>query len=320
MASGSLSLLESAKYGNDQLAAGVVETLIQESPILEMLPFTAIQGNALKVNVEDTLPAPAFRNVNENYSRTFGTDTERFFGCSILGGEVFIDNYIVRVQANQISAKARQYAKFAKAMSRTFDKYFFDGTGTAKDFKGINALIDDGLGQTIDQSGNTLGTDGTGGALTLAKMDEAMDLLRNQSSPDALLMNRTLRRKVTSLARNTSGYFTLLDVGEDMLGRQVSTYNGVPIRIIGDDKDGAAILDFDENPGDGGTDCSSIYSIAFGTDENVYGILGLGGSFDVVDFGETEASPGHMGRVECYPGVVVANSFSVVRHGGITNA
>jgi len=313
MASGSLSLLESAKYGNDQLAAGVVETLIQESPILEMLPFTAIQGNALKVNVEDTLPAPAFRNVNETYTRTYGTDTERFFGCSILGGEVFIDNYIVRVQANQISAKARQYAKFAKAMSRTFDKYFFDGTGTAKDFKGINALIDEGLGQKVIQASG-------GGTLTLAKMDEAMDTVRNQSSPDALLMNRTLRRKITSLARNTSGYFTLLDVGEDMLGRQVSTYNGVPIRIIGDDKDGSAILDFDEDPGDGASDCASIYSIAFGTDENVYGILGLGGSFDVVDFGETEASPGHMGRVECYPGVVVANSFSVVRHGGITNA
>ncbi len=312
MASGSLSLLESAKYGNDQLAAGVVETLIQESPILEMLPFTAIQGNALKVNVEDTLPAPAFRNVNETYTRSFGTDTERFFGCSILGGEVFIDNYIVRVQANQISAKARQYAKFAKAMSRTFDKYFFDGTGTAKDFKGINALIDEGLGQKHPVATN-------GGALTLALMDEANDLLRSQSSPDALLMNRTIRRKITSLARNTSGYFTLLDVGEDMLGRQVSTYNGVPIRIIGDDKDGSAILDFDETQGSSDV-TSSVYAISYGTDENVYGILGLGGSFDVVDFGETEASPGHMGRVECYPGVVVANSFSVVRLHGITNA
>lgn len=311
MASGSLSLLESAKYGNDQLAAGVVETLIQESPILEMLPFTAIQGNALKVNVEDTLPAPAFRNVNETYSRTYGTDTERFFGCSILGGEVFIDNYIVRVQANQISAKARQYAKFAKAMSRTFDKYFFDGTGTAKDFKGINALIDEKLGQKKEVATN-------GGTLTLALMDETNDLLRGQSSPDALLMNRTLRRKITSLARNTSGYFTLLDVGEDMLGRQVSTYNGVPIRIIGDDKDGNAILDFDETQGSS-SETASIYSISFGTDENVYGILGLGGSFDVVDFGETEASPGHMGRVECYPGVVVANSFSVARLKGITN-
>jgi len=312
MASGSLSLLESAKYGNDQLASGVVETLIQESPILEMLPFTAISGNALKVTVEDTLPAPAFRNVNENYSRTFGTDTERFFGCSILGGEVFIDNYIVRVQANQISAKARQYAKFAKAMSRTFDASFFDGTGTSKDFKGINALIDEGLGQKV-----SMGTNGA--ALTLDKMDEAMDSVRNQSSPDALLMNRTVRRKVTSLARNTSGYFTLLDVGEDALGRQVSTYNGVPIRIIGDDKAGAAILDFDETQGSSSV-TSSIYALAFGTDENVYGILGLGGSFDVVDFGETEASPGHLGRVEVYPGVVIANSFSAVRLHGITNA
>ena len=312
MASGSLSLLESAKYGNDQLASGVVETLIQESPILEMLPFTAISGNALKVSVEDTLPAPAFRNVNENYTRTFGTDTERFFGCSILGGEVFIDNYIVRVQANQISAKARQYAKFAKAMSRTFDASFFDGTGTSKDFKGINALIDEGLGQKVAMATN-------GAALTLDKMDEAMDSVRNQSSPDALLMNRTVRRKVTSLARNTSGYFTLLDVGEDALGRQVSTYNGVPIRIIGDDKAGAAILDFDETQGSSSV-TSSIYALAFGTDENVYGILGLGGSFDVVDFGETEASPGHLGRVEVYPGVVIANSFSAVRLHGITNA
>ena len=312
MASGSLSLLEAAKYGSDQLASGVVETLIQESPILEMLPFTAIAGNALKVNVEDTLPSPGFRNVNESYTRSHGTDTERFFGCSILGGEVFIDNYIVRVQANQISAKARQYAKFAKAMSRTFDASFFDGTGTNKDFKGINALIDEGLGQKQAAHAN-------GAALTLDMLDESMDSVRNQSSPDALLMNRTLRRKVTSLARNTSGYFTLLDVGEDALGRQVSTYNGVPIRIIGDDKDGSAILDFDETQGSSSV-TSSIYCLAFGTDENVYGILGLGGSFDVVDFGETESAPGHLGRVEVYPGVVIANSFSAVRLHGVTNA
>jgi hypothetical protein len=133
-------------------------------------------------------------------------------------------------------------------------------------------------------------------------------------------MNRTLRRKVTALARNTSGYFTLLDVGEDMLGRQVSTYNGVPIRIVGDDRGGTAILGFDEDPGDSTSDTASIYALAYGTDENVYGILGLGGSFDVVDFGETEAAPGHLGRVEVYPGVVIANSFSAARLYGIHDA
>ncbi len=310
MAAGSLSLLEAAKYGSTTLGRGVVTTLIQESPIMEMLPFTSITGNALKVTVEDTLPDPEFRDVNETYTRSTGSDTERFFGCAILGGEVFIDNYIVRVQADQISAKARQYSKFAKAMSRTFDKSFFDGTGTSKDFKGINSLIDEGLGQKIEAGTN-------GAALTLDMLDEGFDSLRGQSAPDALLMNRTLRRKINSLAR--AGNFSLVDVGTDVFGRQVNIYNGTPVRIIGDDKTGDAILDFDETQGSSSV-TSSIYAISFGTDENVYGILGLGGSFDVKDFGETEAAPGHLGRVEVYPGIVIANSFSVCRVHGITNA
>ncbi len=310
MASGSLSLLEAAKYGSTTLGRGVVTTLIQESPILEMLPFTSITGNALKVTVEDTLPAPAFRDVNESYTRSMGTDTERFFGCAILGGEVFIDNYIVRVQADQISAKARQYSKFSKAMSRTFDKSFFDGTGTSKDFKGINSLITEGLGQTVSAGTN-------GAVLTLDMLDEGWDSLRGQSAPDALLMNRFLRRKINALAR--AGNFSLIDVGTDTFGRQVNIYNGTPIRIIGDDIDGTAILAFDETQGSSSV-TSSIYAISFGTDENVYGILGLGGSFDVKDFGETEAAPGHLGRVEVYPGIVVANSFSVCRVHGLTEA
>ena len=150
-------------------------------------------------------------------------------------------------------------------------------------------------------------------------LDEAWDSIRGQSAPDALLMNRTLRRKINTLARSTYSGISLIDVGTDTFGRQVNIYNGTPIRIIGDDKDGAAILDFDETQGSSSV-TSSIYAIAFGTDENVYGILGLGGSFDIKDFGETEAAPGHLGRVECYPGVVVANSFSVARLHGITNA
>ncbi|MFL0773154.1 MAG: major capsid protein [Prochlorococcus sp.] len=305
-----MSLLEAAKYGSTTLGRGVVSTLIQESPILEMLPFTSITGNALKVTVEDTLPAPAFRDVNETYTRTHGTDTERFFGCAILGGEVFIDNYIVRVQADQISAKARQYSKFAKAMSRTFDASFFDGTGTSKDFKGINSLITEGLGQTVT------GASANGDALTLDLLDTAFDSLRSQSSPDALLMNRLNRRNINKLARSTYSGVSLIDVGTDVFGRQVNTYNGVPIRIIGDDISGTPILSHTETKGTSSL-CSSIYAIAFGTDENVYGILGLGGSFDVVDFGETEAAPGHLGRVEVYPGVVVSNSFSVCRLSGM---
>ena len=313
MPSGSLTLLEANKDSSNKLKRGVISTLVQESPILEMIPFMGFDGNAIEVEVEVSLPTPEYRKVNETYSRSFGGDTKRMFGVVILGGEVFVDNFILKVHSNQANAKAKQYRKFAKAMSRTWDKSFFDGTGTADDFKGVNTLIAEGLGQSIIQATG-------GGTLTLAKMDEAFDLHRSQAIPDAILINRRLRRKITELARTTASGISLIDVGTDVFGRQVMTYNDTPMRIIGDDIDGLALLGFDEDPGDATSDTASIYYVSFGEDENVYGLSGLGGSMEVQDFGETQSAPGHLGRVEWYPGLAIDNPFSIVRHFGIHDA
>lgn len=311
MPSGAVTLLEAAKCGTDVLKRGVVETIIQESPILEQIPQMTIQGNALKHMEEGNLPTPEFRQVNATYSRSWGSDTEHFWGTTILGGEVFVDNYLVRVRGNVVDVKTKQYRKMAKAMARTYDKYFFDGTGASNDFKGINALIDEGWGQKYEAGAN-------GAALTLPMLDEAHDKMRGQSTADAILINRTLRRKITALAKTTSVGYPYVDVGSDNFGRQVMSWNGIPMRIIGDDRDGNAILDFDETQGGSGV-TSSIYLIAYGEDD-VTGLMGLGGSFDVKDFGETEAAPGHLGRVEVYPGLAIFNRFSVVRIHGVTNA
>ena len=315
-ASGAVTLLESHKDSGNMLKTGVVETLIQESPILEMLPMTSFVGAAYETNLEYDLPDPEFRQVNATYNRSFGTDRKVFWGVAILGGEVFVDNFIVRTRGNVVDTKAKQYRKFAKAMARTFDQYFFDGTGTANDFKGINTLIGEGFGQVYGANGDNA----NGGALSLDDLDVAHDLIRSQSSPDAILANRTHRRKITKLARDTSTGFSLIDVGDDKFGNQVTQWNGIGIRIIGDDRSGNAILDFDETRGTGGAVKSSLYMVAFGEEENVHGLMGAGGTFEVVDFGETEAAPGHLGRVEAYPGICIANPYSVVRVNGITNA
>lgn len=311
--SGAWTLLEASKYSTNLRKKGMIQTLIQESPLLEQLPFTDFAGNAIEIDVEATLPDVQFRAVNETYDRSYGTDTKRMFGVSILGGEVYIDNFLLKVKANQLDAKAKQWAKFAKSMSRTFDKSFFHGTGAAKDFKGINTLIDEGLGQSHQLASG-------GAALALDDLDQAFDLFRGQASPDAILGTRFIRRKVTNLARETYSGYSLIDVGTDVFGRKVTQYNDTPIRLIGDDKDGNAILDFNEDDGAANLDTMSIYLIAFGEDENVFGLSGAGGSIDVADFGETEAAPGHLGRVEWYPGVAIANPYSVVRVSRINNA
>jgi len=313
MPTGSVTLLEAAKSGDDMVNDGVVETLVQESPILQLLPQMGFMGNAYQTKLEVNLPTPQFRKVNATYTRQWGTDREVFWGVAILGQEVFLDNYIVRVSSSKESAKAKQFRKTAKAMSRTFDATFFDGTGTADDFKGVNTLIDEGFGQLLGAATDAA----NGGALVLDDLDHGHDLLRSQSVADAILLNRTTRRRITSQARDpVNNGFSLIDTGDDKFGNQVTHWNGVPMHLIGDDITGAAILGYDETRGTN-ADCASLYMVAFGEEENVHGIMGAGGHFEVVDFGETEAAPGHLGRVEVYPGICIANPYSIVRLEGI---
>ncbi len=55
-----LTLAESAKLSTDMLQRGVIETFVQESPILDRLPPIQIEGNAYRYNEESTLPGVSF--------------------------------------------------------------------------------------------------------------------------------------------------------------------------------------------------------------------------------------------------------------------
>jgi hypothetical protein len=315
MPSGNVSLLEAAKCGDDMLKAGLIETIIQESPIVEQLHWQPFEGTALKHMEEGTLPNVQFRNVNEDYDSSWGTDNEHYWGTAILGGEVTVDNYLVRVVGNRQSVEKKQYRKLQKANRMRFDYEFLNGTGSvaSKGFKGLKTLITEGFGQSFANSTTAPGLD-------LDKLDEAFDLFRNQGGPEAILCNYRFRREMTIAGRDTSTGFALIDVGNDMFGRKVTQYNGVPLRILGDGLDSSGnvvpLLPDTEDPGDAGNDTASVYLIKFGEDD-VSGLLGLGGSFDVRPFGELEAGPRRMARLEWYPGVAVFNQYSVVRLTGV---
>ena len=314
MASGAMTLIEASKSGNDQKKRGVVETIIQESPIVEMLPWQTIQGTAFKQTVEDTLPSVQFRAVNGSYTRSFGTDTERYWGVSIMGGEYAVDPFLVDVIATDGDLRAKQAAKLAKSNAMRFDFEAINGTGASNGFKGWKQLISEGLGQSFANST-------TGATINLDKLDEAHDLFRNQGGANAILSNRTVRRQITKAARTSVSGVALIDVGTDQFGRQVMSWNDIPIRILGDVINGSgAIVDalpFTEDPGDAVSDTCSLYFVKFGEDD-VCGLMGKGGSFSIKDFGELETQPQLMGRLEWYPGMAVFNSYSIVRLTGMT--
>jgi hypothetical protein len=318
MPSGAFSLLEAAKASKDQVKRGTVETLIIESPLIEMLHWTGFQGNALQHFEEGTVPSVNFRRVNEGYTPSYGSDNSHFWGVAILGGEAEVDNFLVNVVDTEGKLLAKNARKLAKANAMRFDYEALEGTGSvaSKGFKGIKTLIDEGFGQKL------LNASG-GGALTLAKLDEANDLLLNTGGADFLLANRTVRRKVTSLARETHTGISLIDIGTDVFGRQVTRWNDIPIKTtaMALNSSGTVVnlLDFNEDPGDATSDTTSVYFVK--TDEdNVTGLLGKGGTFEARSLGENYDAPARKFRMEWYPGIAIFSEYSIVRLYGITNA
>ncbi len=309
MPTGALTLIEATKASSEQLKLGVVETLIEENPMLEVLTWMPFEGIALRHFEEGTLPNVQFRNVNEGYTPSFGTDSDHFWGVAILGGEVKVDNFLVNVVATRESLEAKNWRKLAKANSMRFSYEAFNGTGAVgtKGFKGINQLITEGFGQSM--------SNGTAN-ISLDNLDAAIDLFRNQGRPDVMLVNRNHRRQVTKAARTSVTGVSLIDVGTDVFGNKVNVYDGIPMRIMGDGMDSSGnivpILPFTE-----ASSTSSLYLAKIGEDD-VTGLLGKGGSFEVKQFGELQSGPQRLGRMEWYPGIAIFNKYSIVRLSGIT--
>ena len=89
-----LTLTEGAKLSNDILLQGVIEETIYDSPILQVLPFIEVVGNALTYNRENALPSIDFYDVGDTWVESAPTFTQVTATLKIMGGDADVDNYI----------------------------------------------------------------------------------------------------------------------------------------------------------------------------------------------------------------------------------
>ena len=119
-------------------------------------------------------------------------------------------------------------------------------------------------------------------------MDQVIDLVK-PGRPDALLMSKRSRRKLSAL-RRASG--NLLEVDRTDFGRRALFYDGIPIVVDENQPD-------NEVRGDqrrGLT--SSIYPIKFGQG---VGVMGLEhGGIDIEEIGELETKDATRQRIKWY--------------------
>ena len=290
-----MTKVEAAKLTNDMLMRGVIETIISDSSILQLLPFEDVTGTAITYNRENVAPSVSFYDVGDTWTESTPTFTQVTVPLKILGGDADVDNFLQQTYRNPNDLEAEVIALKSKAVAYEFSDAFYNGDtgGNPKEFDGLKVLVRGApAGQTL-----TMGTNGA--ALTLDKLDELIDAI-NPGKPDALLMAKRTRRKLSSL-RRAAGNLLETDVGA--FGRRALFYDGLPIMV--DD-----FLPTNESEGASGAVCSSIYAVKFGRQ----GIMGLeNGGIQVERVGELETKDASRTRVKWYCSICLMGTLGIGR-------
>jgi HK97 family phage major capsid protein len=291
-----LTLAEATKLSNDMLLVGVIETIIYDSPVLQVLPFIEIVGNGLTYNQENTAATAQFYDVGEDWVESTPTFTQKTATLKILGGDADVDNFLAATRSNIQDIEAAVIQLKAKAVQQKFDDSFISGDTSVdvKSFDGIDKLCT--AEQTVSMGEN-------GGSLTLDKLDELIDKVRG-GKPEMLLTSRRSRRKLNTLSRDSGG---ILESDRNKFGQFVQYYNGIPIGIndwIADNKTIGT-----------SSDCSTIYAVQFG--EGALAGLTDPGGLRVERVGSLEAKDATRTRVKWYVSLALFNSLKLAKLVGV---
>lgn len=303
------TIAEANKYSRTQLLHGVVEEIVDESPVLALMPFQTIRGNSLTYNRESNLGTATWHNPGDTWAEsTPQLATPVTATLKILGGDADVDEFLRLTRSNEQDLRGEILAMKAKAVARAFQDEFIYGDVAAnpKGFDGLHKMIGAGGATREVQAGTTT----TGGPGTFEKLDELIDLVKPR--PDALIMHRRTRRGIRKLARSQGWDLALSAIGS--IARPILHYADIPIFIndfltITEDVSGGGY------GGKTGDDTTSIFACRFGAD-GLYGIDG-GDGITIEPVGALETKDAKRDRVKWYVSTVLLSTLALARMSGV---
>lgn len=285
-----VTLAESAKLAQDQLVAGLIESIVDVNPLYDLMPFTEIDGNALAYNRELVLGDAQFLGVGGTVTaKAAATFTHVTSGLTSIIGDAEVNGLIQATRSATNDQTAIQVASKAKSVGRQFQTAMVTGDGTANTFQGMVALL--ASGQTITAGAN-------GAVLTFEMLDEAIDLVKDKDGQvDYIMSNAAQRRKYLSLLRALGGA-GIQEVVQLPGGRTVPAYRGIPW-FVND------FIPANQVQGSA-SNCTTVFLGTFDDGSNKYGIAGLtargAAGLRVEDVGIKENADERITRVKMYAG------------------
>lgn len=308
-----LTLAQASLNTQNELQRGVMETFVQESPVLDRIPLEPIAGNAYAYNEEASLPGIEFRAVNAAYSESTGTINQKTESLVILGGDADVDTFLVATRGNLNDLRAQQTRLKVKAASYKYQDAFINGDVAvdANSFDGLKKRLTGGQVISMGTNGGAILTDED----TMHGFFDGLDaLLALVPGANALYMNIMIRAKIMSAMRR-------LNISLDRVGdKKDPVYNGVALLDIGNRGDGSPIIPQTETKGSSSV-ASSIYAVRYGESPEEGGVTGLtNGGIQTKDLGEIDAKPVYRTRIEFFCGLGVFSGKAAARLEGVLNS
>lgn len=303
-----ITLAESAVLSQNKLEKGIVEELIKESPLMGMMPFVDLVGNALAINREDadSMGSVAFQAVNGIWQESHATFEQVTFPLKVLGGDADVDNLIQKSRSNINDQMAAQIAVKTKLMAHEFEDALIYGVATGSNsFNGLHVLT--ASAQQVHAGSGT-----TGGALNLLLLDELIDKVKG-GKPDVLIMSVEIRRYLTNYLRQVGSYTT----SRDDYGNEWETWRGVKMYASDFLTQTEAISGGAYSAKTGGV-TSSIFAVRFGEGDGFVGIQNGGITTEV--FPKLETKDATRTRIKWYVGTALYSTLALARLDGVTAA
>lgn len=275
------------------------------------------------------LPAIGWRALNQAFSESSGTTRTLREYKKIIGGEVKVDVELANGPRGQETIRRQTEMKMLAA-SNELTRALFEGSES----NDVREMV--GFRDRLDSTQLVLNASG-GGALTLAKFRELRDAVpfstrvepgmkRGEGMRLIAYMNPVVRNKLDDLINAATGS-RHINVEKDQFGRRVEMYDGIELQVVRKSGEAATstgqLLWFDEDPGDGTSDCASIYLVAWGDDlaHLTYRRPSNDGRMlRVFERKEMESEPRYLLRFSGMFGLEVKHPLAAARLYGVTNA
>ena len=304
----SVTLAESAKLSLNQLIEGVIENVITVNRFYQVLPFQAIEGNALAYNRENALGDVQFGGVGSTITaKNPATYTNVTSSLTTILGDAEVNGLIQATRSNIQDQTALQVASKAKSLGRQYQDSMINGDGSSNSFSGLLSLVTGA--QTITGAG------ANGDAISFDLLDQLIDKVTDKDGQvDYLLMNARTIRSYNGLLRALGGA-SVSDVVQLPSGVTVPAYREIP--IFRND-----YVPTTQTKGST-TTCTSVVAGTLDDGSMMHGIAGLtaanASGLQVEEVGTSETKDERITRVKWYCGLALFSEKGLAALTGITN-